>query len=636
WRRRHRWVCAVLFVHVLLVPVYGLLWHLSVVDALGFGATLLVFLAAAQFDDLRCYLADDPTLPAWAPQWMRSCAAALGLVVASGEIVQISDGWTEAHFHFFVMVPVVAVYEAWAPFALAAGYVLFQHGIVGTLFPTIVFHAGMAHTHPWLFALVHAGLFAATCVASLSLWRLAEASRVRQENLLEQMQHRALHDLLTGLPNRASLHAMLEDELNRHPDVDVAVLMIDLDRFKEVNDTLGHACGDDLLRQVSVRLSGAVRDGDLLARLGGDEFAVVLPGSSARDARVVAERLRQSLAGELVVADVAVDVDASIGIASRSLLLDDEQATRPGLDHVTNQEIEALLRQADIAMYAAKERGIGIALYDPRDDANSAQRLSTLSDLRAALFVDDELFLHYLTKVDVTTGRIEGIEALLRWRHPRRGLLLPAAFVPLVENTALAEPLTNRVLSMALHQVGVWNSLGHRVEVSVNVPARCLRPHFVENVLHHLTAADVPTHQLRLEITESALLTDPHTVAEVLIRLRQAGIHLSVDDFGTGSSSLTTLRSLPVDELKIDRSFVSGLASDDPLARRADEVLVRSLVQIAHGLSLRIVAEGVETAEIARAVANAGCDLAQGFHYSPPASAADVTSVLLAARTARA
>jgi len=626
WRRRHRWVCVVLLAHVVLLPGYALLWDVPGLQALGFGAVLAVFLAAAAFDDLRRYLGDDPDLPAWSPNWLRSCAAALGLVVASGEIVQISQGWTEAHFHFFAMVPVVALYEAWAPFTVAVGYVLFQHGIVGTLFPQIVFHNETAHDHPWRFALVHALSFGAACVGSLTMWRLAETSRVRQGRLLAQMQHRALHDALTGLPNRTALLTRLEEVLTLTSS-DVAVLMVDLDRFKEVNDTLGHACGDDLLRQVADRLGAAVRDGDLLARLGGDEFAVVLPGSTARDARVVADRMRTALAGNLVVAEVAVDVDASIGIASRGHADSLREDGNEGLISVQD-EMELLLRQADIAMYSAKTRRIGTALYDPGADEHSSQRLSTLADLRTALTLDEQLFLHYLPVVDVRSGTITAVEALLRWRHPERGLLPPAAFVPAAAETALAEPLTRFVLGEALRQAQRWEAQGQPVQVCVNVPSRCLRPQFVGVVLALLAEVGVGARRLRLEVTESTLLDDPRTVSEVLVRLRQAGVDISVDDFGTGLSSLSALRTLPVDELKLDREFVLGLAGEDPVARNADAVVVRSIVEIAHGLSLRVVAEGVETPALAAAVAALGCDLAQGFHYWRPTTADGVSAAL--------
>jgi diguanylate cyclase (GGDEF)-like protein len=632
-------VCTVLLVHVLAVPVYALAWRLPLLEAAGFGAVLAVFLCAAQFDELRRYLADDPTLPAWSPEWMRSCAAALGLVVASGEIVQISHGWTEAHFHFFVMVPVVALYEAWAPFTVAVAYVLFQHGIVGTFFPQVVFLDGSAHRHPWWFATVHAVMFGAACAGSLTMWRLAEASRIRQGQLLEQMQHRTLHDLLTGLPNRAALRASLEAELATDGEgVDVAVLMVDLDRFKEVNDTLGHACGDDLLQQVAARLGSAVRDGDVLARLGGDEFAVVLPGSSARDARVVAERMRQSLAGNLVVAEVAVDVDASIGITSRRHAADLRPPLDPGPRDVAG-EIELLLRQADIAMYSAKTRRTGISTYDPGEDEHSSQRLSTLAELRVALGAtqdgaDDQLHLHYLPVVELAGGAVRTVEALVRWRHPVRGLLPPAAFVPAAAETALADPLTTFVLHRALRQVARWREEDLTLQVSVNVPTRCLRPAFVTTVLDALAAAGLGSQALRLEVTEGSALHDERTVAEVLVRLRQAGVSISVDDFGTGLASLSALRTLPVDELKLDPELVHGLAGDDPLARNADAVLVRSIVDIAHGLSLRVVAEGVETPGLAAAVVAAGCDLAQGFHHSHPLPAEAVPAFVRAASPA--
>ncbi|WP_369070459.1 putative bifunctional diguanylate cyclase/phosphodiesterase [Kineococcus terrestris] len=622
WRRRHRWVCAVLLVHVVAVPLYALLWRMPVLESLAFGAVLALLLGVAQLDELRRHAAGDEDLPPRLPNRVRSCASSLGLVVASGFVVQISQGWTEAHFHFFVMVPVVALYEAWAPFTVAVGYVLFQHGIVGAVFPRVVFHNALAHDHPWYFAGVHAVLFAAACAGALTTWRLAEASRLRQEGLLAQMQHRATHDTLTGLPNRAALRTRLEEALGADPHAEVSVLMIDLDRFKEVNDTLGHACGDDLLRQVATRLSTAIRGHDVLTRLGGDEFAVVLPGSGGADAHRVAERLRHALTGDLQVAGISVDVDASVGVATRRCAAAADRGD-------VAEEIENLLRRADIAMYTAKERGAGVAVYDPADDEHSSQRLSTLADLRTALQADDQLFLHYQTKVDAGTGAVHGVEALVRWRHPHRGLLAPFAFVPVAESTALAEPLTWKVLSLALRQVSAWSAMGHEVQVAVNVPPRCVqRRGFVETVLDHLAAAGVPSRQLRLEITEGTLLTDPAGTAEVLGRLRQAGVSISVDDFGTGFSSLSYLRSLPIDELKIDKSFVMGLDSPDPLARNADEVLVRSIVDLAHGLSLQVVAEGIENADVHRTVLDAGCDLAQGYHFSRPASAEDVTALL--------
>ncbi|MEZ0165410.1 putative bifunctional diguanylate cyclase/phosphodiesterase [Kineococcus sp. LSe6-4] len=637
WRRRHRWVCAVLAVHVLAVPAYALVWRTPALHAAGFGAVLAVFLAVARLDDLRRHLADDPALPAWSPDWLRSCAAALGLVVASGEVVQISRGWTEAHFHFFVVVPVVALYEAWAPFAVAAGYVLFQHGIVGTLYPRIVFLDPAAHRHPWWFAGVHALAFAAACVGSLTGWRLAEASRLQQGRLLEQLQHRAVHDPMTGLPNRTALRAALGralEEVRAGGDGDVAVLVVDLDRFKEVNDTLGHASGDDLLQQVAARLGSAVRDGDVLARVGGDEFAVVLPGSSARAARVVAERMRLALAGNLVVAGVAVDVDASIGVSGHRHAAElrtppgHDPAGDPGTPDVPDpldvaDEVELLLRQADIAMYSAKTRHTGICLYDPGDDEHSSRRLRTLAELRLALASEAAggnggLTVHYLPVVEVATGAVRTVEALLRWHHPARGLLLPAAFVPAAAGTALAEPLTAFVLDRALQQVSRWRQEGLALQVSVNVPVRCLRPQFVTTVLDALAGAGLGAQCLRLEVGDGPALHERRTVSDVLVRLRQAGVGISVDDFGTGLSSLSALRDLPVDELKLDPRLVQGLTGGDPLARDADTVLVRSIVTVAHGLSLRVVAEGVETPALAAAVAAAGCDLAQGFHHCRP------------------
>jgi diguanylate cyclase (GGDEF)-like protein len=388
------------------------------------------------------------------------------------------------------------------------------------------------------------------------------------------------------------------------------VLLMDLDRFKEVNDTLGHSYGDRLLAQVGPRLRPLVRDVDMVARLGGDEFAVLLPDVSVAEAQRAAQRLHAALGTPFLVDGLALDVDVSIGIAV-------------GADG--GSDVETLLRHADIAMYAAKEQQDGVQVYDPLSDGNDRSRLVLLSELRRGL-AEGQLVVHYQPKIALDTGTVVGVEALVRWQHPQRGLLAPAGFLAAVERTALIEPLTDAVLDAALAQLREWCAVGIAVPVAVNLSARSLsRPDLPGRVLDRLRAHDVPAHLLRLEITESALLAEPARAREVLSRLHAAGVRISIDDFGTGYSSMGHLKHLPVDELKIDRSYVAEMVTSSE-----DAALVRSVIDLGHELGMTVVAEGVEDAATVAALTDLRCDVAQGFWYCRPGSAADVTGFLLA------
>jgi diguanylate cyclase len=616
WRTRHRWVTTVLALHLPLLLVWCGVRHAAPVQLLlVLVPTALLLLATSGAPGGR---------RRWVPRLSRTlsaCAASAGLMSCSAILVGLSGGYVEAHFHFFVMVPVIALYEAWAPFAVGVALVLLEHGLVGTLWPMAVFGHSMADGHPWRFAGIHAGFFAAACTGSLVTWRLAEAARLQQERLLAELHHRAHHDALTGLPNRAALAAALDAALRDAPGGALAVAVMDLDRFKEVNDTLGHTSGDELLRRLGPRLADAVRPGDVLVRLGGDEFAAVLPGAGTTAALAVGERLRRAVAGALEVDGVQVDVDVSVGLAVHS-----GAGARAHAGAASRAEVaDRLLRQADVAMYAAKDSGSGVEVYDVAQDQHSTSRLSTLADLRRAIDRDDELVLHYQPKVRLADGAVRGVEGLIRWHHPARGLLAPAEFVPLLDATALAEPFTLKVVDLALGQMARWAQDGIHVQVAVNVPPRCLvRPGFVTGLaaLIHRHAADPSL--LRLEITENALLVDPQAAADLLAQVRALGLSVSIDDFGTGYSSLSYLRSLPIDELKIDRSFVMGLASKDPVARRADELLVRTMVELGHGLGLSVVAEGIEDDAVRAAVLALGCDVAQGYWFSRPVPAGEL------------
>jgi diguanylate cyclase (GGDEF)-like protein/PAS domain S-box-containing protein len=419
-----------------------------------------------------------------------------------------------------------------------------------------------------------------------------------------EMQHLALHDTLTGLPNRLLLAERFEQVL-RAAERDgsrVGLLLLDLDRFKEVNDTFGHHYGDELLRQIGPRLVGELRGIDTVARLGGDEFAVLLPHvHGVNDATNVAAALLAALAIPFHVEGVDMDVEASVGVVISG-------------EH--GQDLTALLQHADIAMYIAKTQHLGVFVYDRSVDVHSATKLALVGDLRRALNLG-ELLLYYQPKVSVSTGEVVGAEALVRWQHPEHGLILPDAFIPLAERTGLIGPLTEYVLNEALSQARTWLAAGRQLPIAVNLSARNLHDdRFVDKVAELLAVHDVPALLLQLEVTESALMIDPAKARQTLDRLSALGIWLSIDDFGAGYTSLSQLAIMPVNEIKIDRSFVTTMVEDP-----SNAVIVTSVVDLGHNLGLKLVAEGVETESALSALRGLGCDVAQGYFLSRPISA---------------
>jgi len=435
----------------------------------------------------------------------------------------------------------------------------------------------------------------------------------RIERQAKQSRHQALHDALTGIANRVLLVDRIEQALNaaeRHGE-HVALLLLDLNRFKEINDTLGHHAGDVLLKEVARRLNGAVRGYDTVARLGGDEFAVLLPRvNSVEHAREISERMLKAVQRPVNVNGTIVDVSGSIGTA-----------VFPAHSSTSTE----LLQHADIAMYTAKRGRLGTAMYDPSADQHSTAQLSLLGELRHAIAAG-ELVLHYQPKVSTGSGRPLGVEALVRWQHPTRGLLPPGEFIPLAEDSDLIQPLTDVVLAEALRQHGAWRSAGMLVPISVNIATRSLLDtEFPDRVSRLLSRNAVAPDQLTLEITESAVITDPIAAADVLSRLRGLGVRLSIDDFGTGYSSMTYLQSMPLSELKIDRRFITALESS-----HGNEAIVRAILQMAHALELEVVAEGVEDESTWAALEAMGCDVAQGYYLCRPVPAAELTSWLAA------
>jgi len=422
----------------------------------------------------------------------------------------------------------------------------------------------------------------------------------------EALRHQALHDALTGLPNRALLldrlaQALLAGARGRAP---LALLLLDLDGFKEVNDTFGHHIGDALLRQVGLLLQGALRASDTVARLGGDEFAVLLLNDDRSGAEEAARKIGAALAAPVVVDGQALYVDASIGVALYPAHGDDDAT---------------LLRHADVAMYAAKRARRGYAVYDPAQDQHTPNRHALANDLRAAVAAG-AFSLVYQPVVDLGAGRPTHVEALLRWPRPERGPLPPDQFIPLAEQTGLIEPLTRWVVDAALRQCRDWRAAALDLGMAVNLSVANLHdPELVETIARLLATYDIPPARLRLELTESTLMADTTRALAVLTRLSALGVRVSVDDFGTGYSSLTYLKRLPVDELKIDKSFVLDLMTD-----AANQAIVSSTIGLGHGLGLRVVAEGVESRDVRERLAALGCDAAQGYDLSRPLAAPDL------------
>ena len=591
WRVRHRAVVTLLLVHAAVFA--GV--------TLGLGQGVERFAEAVSVPLLGAYAASRRTLP----RGVRSGVGAVSLMLTSAVVVHLMNGSIEGHFHFFAMIPIVALYEDWVPFGLAVAVVLLHHGVMGTIEPETVYDHANAWHHPWRWAFVHAAFFASACVGAIVNWRLHEKARDAEQALAATMRHRAHHDALTGLPNRTQLleHAgLLLNGAGQHR-TSVAVLLIDLDRFKEINDVLGHASGDVFLSRVGPLMATAVRNGDILARLGGDEFAAVLPDADEEMACTVARRLLNRLTETIEIDGVSLQVDGSIGIA----------ISRPDADDT----IDGLLQQADIAMYTAKRARCGYVVYEEEQNTSSRERLSLLGELRHAI-ADDQIVLHYQPKLALPDVKLVGVEALARWQHPERGMLGPGEFIPVAESTGLIVPLTLNVLRTAISQLAAWRAEGHDFTIAVNLSPRCLaEPELTAHVLGLLGANDVPGRCLELEITEDTLAHDPDRALATLTALHAAGIRISIDDFGTGYSSMAYLRRLPVSELKVDRSFVMGM-----LRQGDDEVLVRSLVELGHNLGLTVVAEGVEDQATLDALRQIGCDVVQGFHLGRPMSAA--------------
>jgi diguanylate cyclase len=576
WRRRHRMIV-----------------RIALAQATVLGAVALFRGEAAQVALLEAGAVALPVVVAVLPRVgraVKAAAATTSLMAASMLLVYLMHGLTEAHFHFFVMVGLVSLYQDWVPFGVALLVVLAHHGVVGTLFPHAVFGHSAAHHNPWAWAGVHGAFVLAASLAHLAAWRLNE--------------QQGLRDQLTGLANRTLL-VETTDRLLQERTGPVTVLLLDIDDFKAVNDSRGHAAGDQLLLAVGERLRGAVRPGDVVARLGGDEFAVVV-ANGPTTARKVGERMLVALADPVLIDGRPLGIHVSIGLADTGTAGDRTSGT--------------LLRNADLAMYMAKAQGKNRLVRYADGMAQAARDKVELTEDLAVAVSAGQLRVHYQPTISLADGETTGYEALLRWQHPTRGLVPPAEFIPLAEEGGHIVGIGRWVLLQATEQAAVWSrESGRPIDVAVNLSPRQLADDdVVLAVGDALRASGLPPRQLTLEVTEGVLVRDVDHMVDQLRSLRALGVRIAIDDFGTGYSSLSYLRRLPADIVKIDRSFVAELGTGG-----RSTTLVASIIELARSLHLDVVAEGVETTEQHAVLASLSCSHAQGYLFGHPQPAGD-------------
>ena len=584
-RRRHKTIVGLMWVHVVGLVAFGLFRGQSVAHMTVEGAMLAAPALLATYE--------------WVPLRLRVAAAAFGLITASAMLVHLSGGVVEAHFHFFVMIGVLTLYQDWMAFGVAIGYVVLHHGIIGVLAPAQVYNHGDAIAHPWRWAMIHGGFVLAASSAHVVAWRTNE--------------NQLLRDPLTGLPSRLLFSNRLTqalERLQRRRGRYVAVLFLDLDRFKVINDSLGHAAGDKLIVAVAERLRHALRRHETVSRFGGDEFAILCEDIlDEQDAIAVGERVLRAFSTPFHLTHGEAVTSASLGIA---------------LSGDPDQDIGNLIRDADAAMYRAKEAGGGrLMLFDEVTRQRALTRLHTETALRRAI-EREEFRVYYQPEVSVETGAIVGVEALVRWEHPDDGLVGPDRFIALAEETGLIVPIGTWVLREACRWQ-VTNRGDDRLVVRVNVSARQLA---ADDLIDVVARRDRRQRHGRLAAVPRGHRERPRrgpgrVGAQALPRSRSSACTIAVDDFGTGYSSLEYLRRFPVDCVKIDRSFVRGIPHSSE-----DVAIVNAVIDLGHALGLSVTAEGVETDEQLGRLQLNGCDTAQGFLFSRPEQA-DVVARML-------
>jgi diguanylate cyclase (GGDEF)-like protein len=423
------------------------------------------------------------------------------------------------------------------------------------------------------------------------------------EEANDKLKYMATHDALTGLPNRIELYDKMDSLIKCSPDSVFSLVIFDLDNFKAINDTLGHSYGDELLKAIGSEIEKSFREDQMIVRLGGDEFAVILPNHDLAKTVFRVEELQHIFNLPFVIEGISLAVGASWGIVVFP-------------EHGLNRD--DLMRRADVAMYEAKRSGIGYAVYDKKHDLNDPLRLELMGDLRYAID-RGELVLHYQPKLEILTKKITGVEALVRWQHPKHGMIPPISFISIAEQIGIINPLTNWVLEESIKQCKEWEMQGIELKIAVNLSVRSLQDiNFTKSVAKLLETYQLNPKKLQLEITESFLMSDATRAIDVLIEIRKLGIELDIDDFGTGYSSFSYMSQLPVNRIKIDKSFVMSMGG-----QQGDAMIVRSLINLAHNLNLEVIAEGVENVQIWETLSSWGCDEAQGFYIARPTNASD-------------
>jgi diguanylate cyclase (GGDEF)-like protein len=583
WEARHRGITILLWAHLPFLFLFGVLTHHSAEHTL---VDLLPVIVAA-----TC-----ASCPSWSRQ-VRAGSATFGLVACSAVLVHFSGGLIEMHFHFFVVVAIITLYQDWVPFGIAIGFTVLEHGVVGVLAPNSVYNHAAARSNPWLWALIHGAFVLAASIPLVLAWR--------------QNEDQALRDPLTRLSNRTLLTEHLEQLLGRARPGDVALLFVDLDHFKQVNDTLGHAAGDALLVECSDRLKHCVRGGDLVGRLGGDEFAVIVEDARDATARDVAERILDAVAAPTVVSGHELVMTASVGIAFSDLTTDAQD----------------LLRNADLAMYVAKASGRDrFEVYDDAMHEHAIQRLELEAELRRAV-ANDEITIACQPIVEVGSGTVTGAEVLARWTHPERGPIPPDVFIPLAEHAGVIDTLGEQIFARACDVASELGKIDGTLTVTVNVsPLQLNDASLPRTFARLLDEHGVDPGRIVVEVTEHILMQDLTVAAYRLAELKKIGVRIAVDDFGVGHSSLSYLRNLPVDVLKIDKSFI------DHLPQGAD--VTRVMIQLGRMLGLDVVAEGVESRQQHEQLSLLGCQRAQGYLFARPMPPATLLQLLLEGRLA--